>query len=192
MNFHIQTVLCRHTDVIHLKRFINENVHLRKTTGKTGVSWATPCCWETVNKHWSCDQIFRRKAAFHGVCKGKNHMGKVVRHLFPKKTLFTLESEFSHKFHENCVYTKIDHSKFVLYINCGIYELQHVGTNKVSSSEVSRDTAQLTPFLCSTYSVSCATRPLFFGHAILLKQLCLHSFCLFEGMHNILKYLQIY
>jgi len=32
----------------------------------------------------------------------------------------------------------------------------------------------------------------FFGHAILSKQLCLHSFCLFEGMHNILKYLLIY
>ena len=32
----------------------------------------------------------------------------------------------------------------------------------------------------------------FFGHAILSKQLCLHSFCLFEGMHNILKYMQIY
>ena len=31
----------------------------------------------------------------------------------------------------------------------------------------------------------------FFGHAILSKQLCLHSFCLFEGMQNILKYMQI-
>ena len=27
----------------------------------------------------------------------------------------------------------------------------------------------------------------YFGHAILSKQLCLHSFCLFEGMHNIRK-----
>ena len=32
----------------------------------------------------------------------------------------------------------------------------------------------------------------FLWHAILLKQLCLHSFCLSEGMHNILKYMQIY
>ena len=36
-------------------------------------------------KHGSCDQIFRRKASFRGVCDGKHHMGKVVRHLFPKK-----------------------------------------------------------------------------------------------------------
>ena len=32
----------------------------------------------------------------------------------------------------------------------------------------------------------------FFEHAILSKQSCLRSFCLFEGMHNILKYMQIY
>ena len=32
----------------------------------------------------------------------------------------------------------------------------------------------------------------FFGHAISSKQLFLHSFCLFEGIHNILKYMQIY
>lgn len=32
----------------------------------------------------------------------------------------------------------------------------------------------------------------FFGHAILSTQLCLHSFCLFVGMHNILKYMHIY
>ena len=44
----------------------------------------------------------------------------------------------------------------------------------------SRDTAQLTPYMVPQDN--------FFGHAIISKQLCLHSFCLFEGMHN----MQIY
>ena len=57
-------------------------------------------------------------------------MGKVVRHLFPKKkkkhfSLLKVNLVTSHKFQENCVWTKIDNFEIVLYINAGIYELQH-------------------------------------------------------------------
>ena len=56
------------------------------------------------------------------------------------------------------------------------------------------DTAQLpAPMLNLPHSLGkLCHKTTFFENAILSKQLCLHSFCLFEGMHNILKYMQIY